>query len=110
MDELLHLKIANVLLDHSPPQTLILVTGDGRVGRYGTDFLQQAERTLRRGWSVEVWSWKACLSRKYQQLADTAGGGIRIFELDPYYENITFLKAGTYREGVVAGRSVVKLP
>ncbi len=32
VDEVLHLKIANVLLDHDPPQTLILATGDGRVG------------------------------------------------------------------------------
>ena len=31
VDELMHLKIANVLLDFDEPQTLVLVTGDGKV-------------------------------------------------------------------------------
>lgn len=63
VDELLHLKIANVLLDYDPPQTLILVPGDGRVGTFGTGFLQQAERALKRGWAVEIWSWRDGLSK-----------------------------------------------
>jgi hypothetical protein len=110
VDELLHLKVANVLLDHDPPQTLILTTGDGRVGAYGTGFVQQAERALKRGWAVEVWSWKEQLSRKYQQLAGSTGRNIKICELDPYYEKITFIKEGTYKQGAIAGRPVGKFP
>jgi len=57
VDELLHLKIANALLDHEPPQTLVIVSGDGAVSDFNTGFPLQASRALRRGWRVEVWSW-----------------------------------------------------
>ncbi len=114
VDELLHLKIANVLLDYDPPQALVLATGDGRIGQYGTGFLQQAERALKRGWAVEVWSWREQLSRSYGRLADTAGGGLTIHELDPYYGQITFIAAGTYTVGArtvtLTGRVVARFP
>src|SRR5262245_35879603 len=48
VDELLHLKIANLLLDTEEPQVLVLVTGDGRVSQFGTGFALQAERALKR--------------------------------------------------------------
>ena len=38
VDEALHLKIANALLDYEPPQTLVLMTGDGAIGEAGTSF------------------------------------------------------------------------
>ena len=34
----------------------------------GTSFPMQAERALRRGWSVEVWSWEAQLTGRYSDL------------------------------------------
>ena len=64
VDELLHLKIANVLLDYSPPQTLVLGTGDGARSTFGTSFRDQAARAFRLGWSVRIYSWKDQLSRK----------------------------------------------
>lgn len=57
VDEMLHLKIANALLDHDPPQTLVIASGDGRDSQWETSFPGQAERALKRGWDVEVWSW-----------------------------------------------------
>jgi hypothetical protein len=57
VDEMLHLKIANAILDHKPPQTLVIVSGDGRVSEWDTSFPGQAERALKWGWNVEVWSW-----------------------------------------------------
>lgn len=56
VDEMLHLKIANYILDHDTPKTLVLVTGDGKLSEFNTSFPLQAERSLKRGWHVKVWS------------------------------------------------------
>ena len=96
VDELLHLKIANLLLDSEEPQALVLVTGDGRVSQFGTGFALQAERALKRHWRVEVWSWKSALSLAFSKLADAHGGSLRIHLLDKYFKSITFVKGGRY--------------
>ncbi len=116
VDELLHLKIANLLLDVDPPETLVLATGDGRLSQFGTGFGAQAERALKRGWKVEVWSWAEQLSGVYGRLQTQYPGKLRIHELDPFYYSITFVQAGTYVPPAVAaptpvaGRIVSSLP
>ena len=93
VDELLHLKIANALLDYPPPQTLVLGTGDGIVSQFGTSFRDQIVRAFKQGWSVRVFSWKAQLSGKLRRLdCDTVD--MEIHELDPWYRSITFVKGG----------------
>ena len=56
VDEALHLKIANTLLDYDKG-TLVVVSGDGTPSHVSTSFPDQVRRALKRGWSVEVWSW-----------------------------------------------------
>lgn len=99
VDEMLHLKIANILLDCEPPQILILATGDGRLGQFGTSFPLQAQRALKRGWNVEVWSWTEQLSGNFARIPPHGGVSIRIKELDPHYQMITFIKGGNYTLG-----------
>jgi hypothetical protein len=123
VDELLHLKIANVLLDADQPEVLVLATGDGRVTTYGTGFGLQAERALKRDWCVEVWSWREQLSGTFARLGKLYPGRLHVHELDPFYYSITFVKPGTYtvprsigpvslgnRSVVVADRVVSALP
>lgn len=93
VDELLHLKIANALLDYSPPQTLVLGTGDGSRSTFGTSFRDQVVRALRLKWSVRVHSWKAQLSRKLRDLdCDTVD--MKLNELDGQYFSLTFTTEG----------------
>jgi hypothetical protein len=94
VDEMLHLKIANLLLDVEHPGSLVLATGDGRLSQFGTGFAAQAERALRRGWRVDVWSWKEQLSGAYARLAMQFGTKVRVHELDPFYYSITFIQEG----------------
>ena len=114
VDELLHLKIANVLLDYDPPQTLVLGTGDGQLGQFGTSFEQQVSRALKLGWDVEVWSWGMQLSGRFAKLRSPSGASATIHVLDPYYRSITFVKGGDYqlKDGrhMVAPRIVEPLP
>ncbi len=110
VDEMLHLKIANLLLDRQPPQTLVLATGDGRDTPHGNSFTQQVQRALNHGWEVEVWSWQAQLSRRFAGLKSPTGRRASIRHFDPHYRSITFLKADTYtirgKKVSVAGRIV----
>jgi hypothetical protein len=53
VDELLHLKIANTLLDH-PRGTLAIATGDGRVSQFGTGFAAQIDRALNHAYPVDA--------------------------------------------------------
>jgi NYN domain len=96
VDEMLHLKIANALLDHQAPQTLVIASGDGRVSDWNTSFPGQAERALRHGWDVEVWSWQEQLTGAYARIARTHPGRVAINALDPYYHAITFVRRGQY--------------
>lgn len=113
VDEILHLKVANALLDYTPPQTLVLATGDGKESDYDTSFPGQAERALKRGWHVEVWSWQVQLSNAWKRLG-IKYHLLKVRRLDPFYYSITFVKGGTYRlkdrEVVVASRVVSPLP
>jgi hypothetical protein len=95
VEELLHLKIANCLLDHDAgEQVLVLVTGEGNQSTCGTSFPGMIERALKHGWSVQVWSWKLQLSTAYRSLATHPK--VRVQCLDPYYPNITFVKGGQF--------------
>jgi hypothetical protein len=95
VDEILHLKIAHVLLDYDPPQTLVLATGDANQSDFGTSFEQQVRRALKRGWQVEIWSWASQLSKKFERIESPARA-IAVKTLDPYYWQITFVREGTY--------------
>ena len=116
VDELLHLKIANAILDNDPKHRLVLVTGDGKLSSYGTSFPQQAERALKEGWVVEVWSWQSALSNQWRRLQTKYGKGrVVINILDPFYRSITFVKAGEFVTNTgkiiyVADRVVSPLP
>lgn len=114
VDEMLHLKIANAILDHKAPQTLVVVSGDGRISKWGTSFPKQAERALKWGWNVEVWSWSNGLTKQYDRLSTTYPGRVSVQTLDAYYRSVTFTKAGTYDipgggTVTIAGRVVARL-
>jgi hypothetical protein len=105
VDEILHLKIANALLDHAPPQTLVVASGDGSVSAYNTGFPSQVQRALRQGWDVEVWSWMEQLTSAYDPICRAYPGRIVVRVLDPYYHSLTFVQGGVYpvRTGATVG-------
>ncbi|KAF9093417.1 hypothetical protein BGX23_003342 [Mortierella sp. AD031] len=69
VDELLHLKMLETILDHEPA-TMVLATGDGGDSEFGGGgFYGVIKRALDRGWHVEVVSWEDQLSGVYLELA-----------------------------------------
>jgi len=66
VDEILHLKILESLLDYHVPSTLVLASGDGKGAKYFQGgFRKCVIMALERGWQVEVISWKRQLSQNF---------------------------------------------
>lgn len=106
VDEMLHLKMSNAVLDYDAPQTMVLLTGDGKVSGYGTSFPNQVRRAIKKGWEVEVYSWTTSLSKNYQTLMSENPGQLKIIELDRYYDQLTFVKSGEYYQKEADGTKV----
>lgn len=96
VDEILHLRIANLILDVDPPETIALLTGDGHTSEFGGSFPEQIERALERGWEVEVYSWECSMShRAYDPIIQRYPKASYV-RLDDYYDSLTFIEEGQY--------------
>ena len=86
VDELLHLKIAQSLIDTDPPSTIVLASGDAAEAEFSDGFLKMITRALQRGWKVELAAFRSNLSSAYRKKAWTKRwhSRFRIIELDDY--------------------------
>ena len=67
VDEILHLKILESLIDADSPGTILLATGDAAEAEYSGGFMKMVERALSKGWSVELYSFKMNTSGAYKR-------------------------------------------
>ncbi|KAL3446599.1 hypothetical protein BJX65DRAFT_296187 [Aspergillus insuetus] len=67
VDEILHLKILESLVDVDEPATIVLATGDAAEAEFSGGFLKMAERALQRGWKVELVSFSQVTSYSYRR-------------------------------------------
>lgn len=91
VDEILHLKILESVVDfEETPTTIVLATGDAAQAEYSDGFMKMVERALIKGWKVEVVSWSKNISQMYRRPAFTKlwGDKFRIIELDDYAEEL----------------------
>ncbi|CAG7919828.1 unnamed protein product [Penicillium olsonii] len=90
VDEILHLKILESLVDTDEPATIVLATGDAAVAEFSGGFMRMVERALQRGWTVELVSFAQGTSYAYRKKEFRAqwGDQFRIVELDPYVEEL----------------------
>ena len=88
VDEILHLKIAQSLLDSPTPSTFVVATGDAAEAEYSDGFLKMLERGLALGWRVELVGWRGAISGQYRKGAWVGmwGGRFRVVELDEWVE------------------------
>lgn len=89
VDEVIHLKILESLLDY-PPSTVVLASGDGAAGEYSLGFTRVIERCLERGWKVELMSFKKNLSGFYRDrdFRRRWGDQFRFVPLDEFVEEL----------------------
>ena len=70
VDEILHLKILESILDVDVPGTIVLATGDAAPAEFSPDggFLKCIERALGRGWVVELVCWRNSMSGLWRDM------------------------------------------
>ncbi|KAK8206743.1 hypothetical protein M8818_004577 [Zalaria obscura] len=90
VDEILHLKILESVVDVEEPTTIVLATGDAAQAEYSQGFMKMVERALRKGWRVELVSWSRNISLMYKKQAFRKKweDRFRIVELDDYAEEL----------------------
>jgi hypothetical protein len=90
VDEILHLKILESLLDTDEPATIVLATGDAAEAEYSGGFMRMVERALQRGWTVELVSFSQVTSYAYRkkEFREKWGDRFRWIELDDYVEEL----------------------
>jgi hypothetical protein len=90
VDELLHLKMCQSMLDTDVPSTMVLATGDGAEAEMSDGFLAHVERALRKGWNVELITWRQQTNGGYKRKAfrQRWGEQFTITELDDFLEDL----------------------
>lgn len=92
VDEILHLKILESLIDTAEPATIVLATGDAAEAEFSGGFMCQVERVLQRGWNVELVSFSRVTSNAYRRkdFRSKWASQFRLIELDAYVEELFF--------------------
>jgi hypothetical protein len=90
VDEILHLKMCQSILDTDVPSTMVLATGDGAEAEMSDGFLAHVERALKRGWKVELISWRQQTNGGYRnkKFRTKWGEQFKIIELDEFVEDL----------------------
>jgi hypothetical protein len=96
VDEAIHLRISNILLDEDEPGNIVIATGDGAQTAQGCSFTDQVIRAVKHGWKAEVWSWQSQLSKRLRDTRVRYPDKVKILKLDEWYRSIVFLKRGQY--------------
>ena len=88
VDEILHLKMLESVVDAKTPSTIILATGDAAEAEYSEGFLKMVERALEKGWMVELVSFKHNISGAYKrkEFRGKWAKNFKIIILDEYAE------------------------
>lgn len=89
VDEILHLKMLQSVLD-AKPGTAVLATGDAAEAEYSDGFKKNVERLLQNGWNVEIVGWAKGISWAWRDpsFAKAWGDRFRVIELDEYVEEL----------------------
>ncbi|GES61045.1 hypothetical protein ATEIFO6365_0006050600 [Aspergillus terreus] len=90
VDEILHLKILESLLDTAEPATIVLASGDAAEAEFSGGFMRMVQRALQRQWTVELVSFSQGTSFAYRRKAfrEKWGTQFRLILLDDYMEEL----------------------
>lgn len=90
VDELLHMKMLESIVDTTQPGTIVLASGDAAEAEYSGGFYKNVDRALVKGWHVEIVSWRAGLSGEYVNASflEKWRGRFRVTLLDEFSEDL----------------------
>jgi len=90
VDEILHLKILESVVDAKEPSTIVLATGDAAEAEYSQGFLKMVERAMAKGWKAELCSFRRNISGAYRKkdFRGRWGNQFTIIEMDDFVEEL----------------------
>lgn len=91
VDEILHMKMLQSIVDAPRPATMVLATGDAAEAEFSDGFLSNVERALKQGWNVELLGWRNNISSAWRNKAfekKWETGQFRVVELDGIAEEL----------------------
>ena len=107
VDQTLQTAMLRDALDYNGnPGIAVLLTGDGSGFIDGVGFHADLERMHRRGWRIEVLSWRHSCNRRMREWAERNGTFVA---LDDFYENITFLGPAMPGDPIAEPRHVLPI-
>jgi len=86
------------------PGIAVMLTGDGAGFHGGVGFHADLERMRRRGWDVEVLSWRHGCNRRMREWAEENG---KFIALDDFYDSVTFLESAAPGQPLAPPRHAV---
>lgn len=90
VDQILQTEVLRDGFDNNgDPGTVVMLTGDGAGFLDGVGFHADLSRMQKRGWRIEVVSWKYSCNRRMREWAEQYGVFV---SLDDFYDSITFLE------------------
>lgn len=89
VDQALQTRMLRLGYDFDPPETIVLLSGDGSGFEEGTGFFADIKRLHKVGWNIEVLSWADSCKREMRTWASENG---LFVPLDDFYSSVTFLE------------------
>jgi hypothetical protein len=89
VDEILHLEIATSMLE-SDPGTMVIATGDGARAGHSKGFAHYAEMALRKGWKIELFSFKDSRHSIWNQLKKSYKGQVSMITGEDFFEYLMY--------------------
>ncbi len=89
VDQALQTRMLRLGYDFDPPETIVLLSGDGSGFEEGIGFFSDIKRLHKVGWNVEVLAWRDHCKREMRTWAEENG---LFVPLDDFYGTVTFLQ------------------
>jgi hypothetical protein len=89
IDQALQTRMLRLGYDYNPPETIVLLSGDGSGYEEGVGFFSDIKRLHQVGWKIEVVSWKQNTKQVMRKWAEENGIFI---PLEDFYGSITFIQ------------------
>ena len=107
VDQVLQVAMLRDMADYNgDPGIVAMLTGDGAGFADGVGFHADLERMRRRGWRIEVISWRYSCNRQMREWAEENG---KFIALDDFYDSVTFLERPDPGQPVAEPRDAVPI-
>lgn len=89
VDQALQTRMLRLGYDYNPPETIVLLSGDGSGIEQNIGFFADLKRMHNIGWSVEILSWRDHCKRVMREWAEA---NALFVPLDDFYASVTFIE------------------